>query len=289
LRYSLLIFFKFLLLSASYASDGTGDDSYKIPFENDNGLMLIAAQLNSQSGYFIFDSGVDALLINNPNKDNNGTEFMTLSGNVTASQTTVSKLSIGSYNLDNIAVFAADLSDLQKIVNGKLLGVIGLSLFDSEILHIDNINKVIELSSRESIAPICGSSFFKIPITIESDLLMVPLNINEKEYKFVLDTGSSVSMIDKAILSQNKKCFSKLENQVAIRTAHDEVLYSKIVQVDKAKMSKITINDLQFGVSDFSHLLSQMSEGFAGIISIEQLPVAELIIDLHNQELHFKF
>ena len=117
-------------------------------------------------------------------------------------------------------------------------------------------------------------------------MILVPLTIGEKQYQFALDTGSSVSLIDNKVLKENPD-IHKLNKQLRINTANDQ-LSTQAYEIGSSALSQIKINSLQFGVADMS-LFESMPDDFSGILSIEQLPFTELIIDFNNNLLHFSF
>jgi len=145
------------------------------------------------------------------------------------------------------------------------------------------------VTSQEDFRTAAPQHYYNVDVSIESELLFVPLKIAGVEYAFMLDTGSSVSMIDEKVLEENIKSFTQLNKAVQIRTAHDNSLSTQVIQVASLNMAQVTINDMQFAITDLDTVKDRLPENFAGILSLDQLPVSELVIDFSEEQLYLKF
>ncbi len=269
------------------------DAVYSIPFTNQSGLIVIEGSCNGESGYFIFDSGADAVILNSDiyNTDTlsaaSTTEFQTLSGKINALSTTVSALNIGGYVFENEPAYLSSLEHLNGLAQGNLLGIIGASFFTSEIIHIDNLNKVIQLYSRDSKSRFtAGKRTITTNIEIKDDLIYVPLKIGEEEHLFMLDTGASVSMLDSRFHAKYSESFELASHSFEYVTADVEKMDSEIYQAPDVLISNLRVKEFQFGIASFTALADKTPVNFAGILSIEQLPVSELLLDIESQMLY---
>ena len=282
-------------MTGSYGNNVYSEDSYKIPFTNSSGLILLEAEIEGQLGFFVFDTGADVTLFNKEALQFSDAQKLdlvpqpisTLTGTMQVGTATVSNIKLGNYVLNDLEVYHTDLSQIGDSVDGTLFGILGSNVFSSQVLHIDNVNRIIELYDSQFLNRNANANrYYKVPLEIVNDMILVPLTIGEKQYQFALDTGSSVSLIDNKVLKENPD-IHKLNKQLRINTANDQ-LSTQAYEIGSSALSQIKINSLQFGVADMS-LFESMPDDFSGILSIEQLPFTELIIDFNNNLLHFSF
>ena len=289
--YISILFLLTLCISDVYGLYGTGE-TYTIPFSEAGGLILIDAQIAGQKGKFIFDTGSTDILVHqagtHPAKANETTTvFETVSGPIVGSEVVLPHLLVADYKLENLAAFSCDLSFLDSQVGFELLGILGISLFEGKLIHIDNINKVIELKEDRQL--INSGLYHQVAFTHAQDLFLVPLKIGEKTYQFALDTGASASIFDKSVLTEQVDYFQPLHRETNFHSASDEILSKAVYELEKVVLANIAIKNLQMAVSDLSAIMSDMPDNFGGILSVHQLAATELIIDFQTNSVFFKF
>ncbi len=279
-----------LLTLSLHVSAGNVEDIHVIPFVKSSGLILIEAEIDGKKGNFIFDTGAEGLLINAvESKSNNQVSFQTLNGSFNSNIVPVSHLTLGTYTLNGLSAYTRDLTVFENKLGGKLLGIIGAKLFNAEILRIDNIKKTIELIPRRLMKHLDKASNSSCPFRFENDVPIIDVTIDGEKYAFGLDTGSSISLIDKNFIEQNPKVFKRLEGKLDLLTASSKSLNVTTYTSDPIHISKIKISDLSFGSYDFSLINTTFSKPLTGILSIDQLPVKELFVDYTEGKLYFLF
>lgn len=260
------------------------EDIHTIPFEKSNGLMLVDAVVDGVSGKLIFDTGSDAVVLNSYAQGHD-TSFETLSGGFKASDIEITSIQIGSYSLTNFDGYASDLSHLLKPYGEEILGIFGASALVAEIIHIDNINNVIELYPNRYINSVASGSYRKTDLVSIAGLPAVQVKIEGIVYTFLLDTGCTISIIDQAVRRRHARYFEQTEVVRPIQTAHNKAKLSKHYQAQALFLDQVNIKGLTFASQRLPKLNGHK---LAGILSIDQLPFDELLIDWSNKQIYFK-
>ena len=284
----------FVLITAfvnvTSASDVKSPELYTLPFTKADGLLLVEAQMDDQVGVFIFDTGADGILINSSESaDGQDVSFETLTGVVTASEVTVPEITFGDYVFNKVAAFTSDLSALESYLDIQLLGILGVDIFENNVLYIDNKNGLIRVfdSASELADYNFPASMLKVKVEVVNNKFILPLEVGEATYRFLLDSGSSVSMVDLDIIDEES--LTRQARSLELYTAGPNSETTSIYQAQEVKLSNLKVRNMQFGVTDFSNLNASLDEPIAGILSIEQLAISAMILDKKNEILYLQF
>jgi len=199
---SLVLVLQFLFVSA-YA-DAVFEGVLTIPFTKSNGLMLVEAEVEGQAGYFIFDTGADALLLNSthyPQLSVAQKDFQTLTGTMPTQASQVETFKMGKLQLSDIPAFGTDLNNLELQTILPISGIIGANLFSADFIEIDNEDQVIRCYANDAFLDVSKKKV-SAKIIVEQGMTLVPIKIEGKYYNFCLDTGASVSLIDAELMKQ---------------------------------------------------------------------------------------
>ena len=189
--------------------DLTFDDKYNLP--------SIMINYQGEKIQMILDTGSNIALhlpmdlINKiPNKMENSEKIRStdLSGNVTELRSfIIDKLVLNSFTFNNVQVveykdwglyISSDQTNNSEDTNEDK-PVIGLGLFDDYVLTINYPESNITIS--DDIATNLTPQWIAIPFDLNGEGLVVNLSDGIKNYKMVLDTGATVSLIKQQSLS----------------------------------------------------------------------------------------
>lgn len=286
------IYITFLAICMGFvlnAKENMDTVTYTIPFVKAHGLILLEAEINSEKGFFIFDTGADALLVNTDRTTalpkNQQFEFQSLTGAFNSSELKAQNITLGNYTLNNVEAYSVNLSEIEALADRKLLGIIGASLLNSEVVHIDNRKHIIQLLPRTGKDFSNDKSLIKSDITIVNGIPVIPITIKSKTYAFGLDTGSSISLISSELV--NEGVFEEQSKKLKLRTAAQETSISKLYSVDKVRIANLSIEALEFGASSFREINAELGTHLDGILSIDQIPANDIYIDMYNKRIFF--
>ncbi|MFQ1011549.1 aspartyl protease family protein [Gilliamella apicola] len=205
----IILFMSRFAQSQEVTWDLTFDDKYNLP--------LIMINYQGEKIQMILDTGSNIALhlpmdlINKiPNKMENSEKIRStdLSGNVTELRSfIIDKLVLNSFTFNKVQVveykdwglyISSDQTNNSEDTNEDK-PVIGLGLFDDYVLTINYPESNITIS--DDIATNLTPQWIAIPFDLNGEGLVVNLSDGIKNYKMVLDTGATVSLIKQQSLS----------------------------------------------------------------------------------------
>ena len=216
----IILFMSRFAQSQEVTWDLTFDDKYNLP--------LIMINYQGEKIQMILDTGSNIALhlpmdlINKiPNKMENPEKIRStdLSGSVTELRSfIIDKLVLNSFTFNNVQVveykdwglyISRDQTNNSEDTNEDK-PVIGLGLFDDYVLTINYPESNITIS--DDIATNLTPQWIAIPFDLNDEGLVVNLSDGIKNYKMVLDTGATVSLIKQQSLSPKSITISDPED-----------------------------------------------------------------------------
>ncbi|OTQ27764.1 aspartyl protease family protein [Gilliamella apicola] len=216
----IMLFMSRFAQSQEVTWDLTFDDKYNLP--------LIMINYQGEKIQMILDTGSNISLhlpmdlINKiPNKMENSEKIRStdLSGNVTELRSfIIDKLVLNSFTFNKVQVveykdwglyISSDQTNNSEDTNEDK-PVIGLGLFDDYVLTINYPESNITIS--DDIATNLTPQWIAIPFDLNGEGLVVNLSDGIKNYKMVLDTGATVSLIKQQSLSPKSITISDPED-----------------------------------------------------------------------------
>ena len=205
----IMLFMSHFAQSQEVTWDLTFDDKYNLP--------LIMINYQGEKIQMILDTGSNIALhlpmdlINKiPNKMENSEKIRSvdLLGNITEIKSfVIDRLSLNSFVFNNVKVaeykkwgliISSDQTNKSENTNEDKY-VIGLGLFDGYVLTINYPESNITISN--DISTYLNPNWIAIPFDLNDEGLVVKLSDGVKNYRMVLDTGATVSIIKEESLS----------------------------------------------------------------------------------------
>ena len=173
-----------------------------IPFVKLGNLILVEADVDGQTGYFILDTGAPYLVLNATYfRDYPQTALYAALGvgNQTTEifRTEVDSLHIRSLGYANVEADVADLSHLENSRGMKILGLLGCNLFKQFVVGIDFIASNLTIYTEDYFEKFDDpTSYNTIPFDLKNNTMAVQAEINGQPLTFVFDTGAEVNVLD---------------------------------------------------------------------------------------------
>lgn len=277
IAFTLCLFFAF----QSIALNSTGE-SY-IPYEKASGLIFVPAVIDNIEGKFIFDTAADQLLINEQhNTGDTNSEFKSIYGVVNAKKHTINKLKIGNYTVKNLNAYTVDLEQLEKHVGFEILGILGAQVLEADLIRIDAYNRHIEFYPREKLVDRINLRTRKIPIEFENGLPILKVQAGSSQMNFVLDTGSSISMIRKELVESLPQNLIKTRRQVDIITAAGQSDPSYYYESYGLSIGPHLINNMKLAATDMHSIQDAFEIRIDGVLSLDDLPFNSFVLDFKH-------
>jgi len=234
----------------------------EIPFQLVDGLIVVEATVNQEKGQYIFDTGSPYLIING-SVDSKDSEISSLDYEHFAEDIVVHDFSLANISKRAIGAMKVDASFLKNHVGYEVDGLIGMSALQGYSVFIDyEENKLVFLNEESSLI---NQSYMHYRVSsIDYQLLesrpVVNINIGQKLYKMILDSGANANVI----------------HQNSSLATNDESLFS----ADEIKLNNITITNIDFLQRDLS-FVNEAGNDFKidGILSIDGMNVDKVLFD----------
>lgn len=238
-------------------------------------------------GNFIFDTGSDAVLLNTSSaKSDKKEHFNTLQGEVASTETKIERLTIGLLTKRNIQAFTANLSNIEQYLSLDIAGIIGTKIFNPDNIYIDFETKLIHLieNDDQKFGPFLFQSSFEMDLGVPT----IEVMLDQKKYRFILDSGATTHLIDDEILKNHAALFSPIDEVIQLETLET----SREVKNSKYKTNHFSLNGHSLISatcisSDFSSLNIENPKPIHGILSLSKITQKSLLIDFKKQLIRY--
>lgn len=176
---------------------------FVLPFHLASKLIIVEAKVNNQSGYFIVDTGLPDLVMNNQYfKGENKVPFTEMNGqSIVATEVTLN-FQLGKTKAKNRTILAIDLSALEQKTNLQILGIIGyqqlkkyelLFNYEKKTIHFFLLNRRGERLSDIFYPELAAA--IKIPFRWKGHMPVIPITRGTTKLYFGIDSGAGINLI----------------------------------------------------------------------------------------------
>ena len=277
----------------------TGEiESVIIPLKRIGNLVLIEAQIDNETGNFIFDTGSSELVLNS-------TYFRTFfrveaeSGGITGSsgmveRTIVKNIRIPGMNFRNITANISNLGHLENRRGIKILGLFGLSLFrNMEILIDFDRNELYLYNLDRAGNRVSTKDPGYIPDLIQKievfrDVLFVKVTIAGKALNFCLDTGAESNVISshapKDVL--NSLTILQRKNLLGVGKTESDVL---LCMLNNLSLGNKCLPGMNAIIADLDDLSAFYGYSIDGMLGFDFFTKGKVIVNMKKKELKLCF
>lgn len=270
----LIVFFLSFTTLQSSDSEKYGLSKYSIlQFELVNGLLLLDLELNNESGTYIFDTGLDGIIINGAvNKSDQ--IFETLGGPIETEEIKLNHFKIGNLILTDQTAYRANLNSISKFIGKSIDGMIGMAVLDGMLISINYKNQSLKLFPKIKSLNQITKGKNKLDIIFQNDIPCIQFKNESQDLLFALDTGAGIHIIDKNITNDSNPTISKV-NLVTISSLKD----SRLETTFDLKDNNGAFFSLKFMLSDLSSINKHLDLPINGVISAKEMFKGQFLID----------
>jgi len=270
-----LVFFIFFIVSLKA--------NIEVPFEMVNGLVIIEAEVDGETGNYIVDSGSNEILLNS-SLEKRDVIFETLTGSVEGDETGINSLRVGSMEIKNLIGFSMDLSSLESVLEKEINGILGCSIFIPNTLVFDFSKK--KLSITEDRVPLSIKEQYRsLSYEVINEIPVTKIELNNNKYAFILDSGASSHFVDVKLLLDAQLAFTPNGTSKKIYTAEGIPENSNLYSCRELALE----DDLPFEAytKDFSDISSSMEMPIHGLISLNKIAKDKVYFDIKSKKVFF--
>lgn len=183
-----------------------GEPGVVIPLKRVGRLFLIEGEIDGTAGNFVFDTGADKMVLNITYFRNNLIAAEGTGGGLTGTSqpiyvTQVGLIRASSFVLKNQTADVTELGQIENRRGVKILGLMGMSLFEGKILEIDLRNGYLKVTTANrgsrnltEPAPEDSVSFYG-RITRVRKIMFLKGAVGGRPLEFCLDTGAESNVL----------------------------------------------------------------------------------------------
>lgn len=246
-----------------------------IVFKNLAGIILLPAQVNNVEGWVAFDTGAMQTTLNKNyfielmGKEKEVAKFNGEAVTDIAFETCLSAVSIGGITVNDLPVLLMDMEYVEKSLrtiepNLRFLGSVGIELIRKTSALVDYANSRITLDPKIDIN---GAEI--LPISLEI-LPVITLELADKKYKFVLDTGANTCLLS-----------TELIGKIQVSPTPDS---SEIYTIPMIKVGRHEYTDVSAVFTDLSHIQNRVS--IDGVIGSQVISKQLTLFDFQNSAIY---
>ncbi len=194
--------------NSAYSFQGS---CHQLSFQGIKKLILVQAQVNDQSGWFILDTGMKDLLLNSkhfktlpPKEVPDSISLVDVRGVVEPTQAVrIHSFHWGAVNRNDFLVRASDLTTMEKVLRMDIMGLIGMEVVRNLELIVDYSHQILTMRRADG-AGDCGICpevpDYQLTFAYQNHLPALKTDLgNRSELWLGIDTGSSLSIIDQQL------------------------------------------------------------------------------------------
>jgi hypothetical protein len=230
----------------------TDEKSFETSFELLDRMIIVEAKLDGVIGKYILDTGSPMLILNKAPKGNS-TTLGGISENGKAELIKVNDFQWAGISNKEIDAIAFDMSNLEKALGYKINGLIGQNIYNNYELFLDVANQKVQLfKAFRSKLHKDNKCQQKISFSNGSHLPVITVKIGGKKYRFGIDTGAEVNVLNKNLKHDLDSSF--LQN---FQPSNLHGLGGITQKVESANLTKFKIKRKEY--ENFNFLLTDLT------------------------------
>lgn len=273
-----LLFANLILITSVQAARQT----YDAPFRLDDGLVMLQMKVNNQFGWFVFDSGAPGIVLNS--NYFNGEKDPFIDAELHGLHGQLKNVKVDDWSLEWLAfeksgkqALICDLSYLENNREDKILGLVGLDVFQGYYVKICFKSKIFSIS--KSLSSLQDEEILqKIPLRKKANLCTIEIETGGDKISLVFDSGSESNILDQKTIAENDLSIQKI-GEAELVGSDGNIILTDIVEVPPFSLGNEEIFDQEFIVSDLSNLNGGAEGRIDGIVGKPFFANRCLIVD----------
>jgi len=257
-----------------------------IPFQLVNGLTVIQAEIDGISGSYLLDTGSDGIILDGTVDNNSESKVISLGGTSTTNILPLKEIKVGDYRQTNLEAQVISLKHIKDHLGIELKGIIGGYLFQPKVVIVDYKQSIITLADKFTKTE--QKKFeHKVNINAINQIPIANIKIEDKWYKFALDSGSSIHFVDPKVLDELEGVSDT--DQATKMTC---LANNTNEQIHKQRIASFTFGGVDYAdhicvPRSFEGVNASTGLRLDGILSLSKLVQESVVIDYTRSRLYF--
>ncbi|MDI9222682.1 aspartyl protease family protein [Pantoea sp. EA-12] len=276
------------ILILALASIPLAEAVITLPFNLDeSALPIVKVNINGQEGEFMVDSGsqsafhfTQAYMRHMPNLKRLKEKARTtdLTGKVFLNDKfKFHHVYVNGMSFENVEGVSLTPWGLTLLPDGKRPEhmVIGLGLFKQKVLMMDYPQQTFTVANQFSELNIINDEWLSLPLTVSDEGIIIDVTHNNENYKMMLDTGATVSLLWKERINETS---NTIDCQRVMAEMDNNNCEATQVHIKDTAPGKFNVNVLVLE-GDFQHMKAD------GLLGTNFLQNHAVLIDFPNNQL----
>ncbi len=234
----------------------------KIPFELVNGLVVVNASINGDTGSFILDTGSPMVVVNPKNVEGLQPGKAQQNYAFRGQPVKVNHFSWAGIEREGMDALAMDISHLENASHRKIHGVIGYEVLSKYELMFDCRNQVLLLyEPRNSWIHEREAPLFSFRFKLRGQLPVIKARIGGQKVHLGLDTGGTTNLLSEQLREQLPASVIGKKEQEKVLGVGNIPEYKESAMVRGIMIDDKPLHTSRFLFTDLSHLDALHIEG----------------------------
>ena len=235
-----------------------------VDFKLHGGLMLLQMSVDGVVGNYLVDSGAPSMILNRK-VENPTASFTSIAGDLTATESVIQELRIGSITRIGVDAWSMDLSHVEERLGLEVHGLIGADILASYDMLIDYKDSKLSFINSEKLKSVLPpfSEVIAIPfLSYYKNLPVVEVKVQGELLRMSFDTGAGVSIVS------------------------DSLIKVKGTNLDDVQLGLLKIQSLPIVSKDMSEFSDENGHTLDGIISVNALNTDRVLISRRKKMIY---
>lgn len=225
-----------------------------IPFEKAGNLLLVNAELGTQLGVFILDTGAPTLVINYGGRRKQ-IPAQGVTGSLMVEDTVVKQFRWNNTEWNNVNGLTVDMKHFEDVSSKNLKGLIGYEIIKNYEMVVDPANQTLQLySNRKNLSYNPDQVLTTIPMVQHDHLPIIEVQINGKKVLLGIDTGAEINFLDQRLIDSGELGSSEVIGSNVTKGLDNNEKRNQKLLFDALAIGGIVLKDQVFSVADLSKL-----------------------------------
>jgi len=273
-------------LSLNSEPDLIGDLIY-VPFEWQDGKILVSASIEGVRRTFMLDTGAPSLVLNEQIEEKTKSSARGISGEVQITQKTVQSFEWAGIQTKKLEALVLNMEHLEIAAKTKLAGLIGYDVLKNAEVLFDYERRLILLSKTHK------SSWHKghkpratIDFIMEDHLPVLKVKIDKKTLYLGLDSGAECNILDEKVFNKIPKSLISKNKQEKLIGLDRKEKSVNVAWISDTQIKKETFSDMKYLFTDLSALQNEGEIQLDGLLGAPFFQSATFSINYRKQKLY---
>jgi hypothetical protein len=259
-----------------------------VPFVMAGNAIFIEANINGQSGVFLFDTGASDLILNSAyfEGETDHSEVIGLYGNPLKTQYYLAKnIEIGGTYISKDIALVLDLSNLEKAKNMCIAGIIGYSILKDFELHFDFTTQQILLFGlrKNEKSPAWVNADHSFDFKMSGHIPYLEIKLGGQMLRMGIDSGS-----ERNILQPERLGLQSFEPTGVLRLTglSSQTMHQVKGQVSGFCLGHLQVDKLEVILADLATVSSELPVRLDGVLGVQFLKNYKVAINFRLRKIY---